>query len=80
MGAALALVPGTAWAVTVSSNDGSGSQSLTGWSDDSWSASGKLKSTSGRAVYFSATRVYDSAPDYVCAGNDEGRYKHDESH
>lgn len=74
LGLLLALMPTVAFAVNVSSNEGSGTQSVTGWSDDTWSASGTLRSTSGHAVYYSGNRVYDNAPDYVCNGNGEGRY------
>lgn len=74
VGLFLALLPTAAYAVNVSSNEGSGTQSVNGWSDDTWSATGTLKSTSGNAVYYSGNRVYDLAPDYVCNSNSEGRY------
>jgi hypothetical protein len=74
VGPFLALLPTAAYAVNVSSNDGSGTQSVTGWSGDTWAASDTLKSSAGNAVYFSGNRVYDSAPDYVCNANNEGRY------
>ncbi len=67
-------IPTTAWAVNVSSNEGSGTQSISGWADDTWASTGTLKSTSGKAVYYSGNRVYDWAPDYLCDNGDAGRY------
>ena len=74
LGLSIAPLPTVAHGVNASSSEGSGTQSVTGWSDDTWSAGGTLKSTSGHAVYYSGNRVYDNAPDYVCNGNSEGRY------
>lgn len=61
--------PTAASAVSVSSNDGSGHQSLTSKYNNGWAASGKLKSTTGNKVYYAGNVIYNSYPDYDC-----GRY------
>lgn len=68
----IALMPAIAYATNVSSDDGSGTQSLTSKGAWSWAASGKLKSTSGSKVYYSGKIVYDWNTDENC-----GRYTTD---
>jgi hypothetical protein len=64
-------VPAGARAINVSSNDGSGTQSLVARGKWSWSASGTLKSTSGKPVYYQGRIHYNGllATDETC-----GRY------
>ena len=66
---AFALLPATAYAVNVSSNDGSGEQHRTTSYTNGAAVSGTLKSTSGKAVYYSG-KVALSA----CGDKDRGRY------
>jgi putative hemolysin len=63
-GLALAAAPVTAYAVNVSSNDGSGSQGVTSWYNNGASLSGSLRSTHGNPVYFSGVVVYDWQTDF----------------
>lgn len=68
----LLAMPTAAFAVNVSSSDGSGNQSVTTKYSNGFAASGSLKSTSGQPVYFSGDVVFDSYPDSAC-----GRYTTD---
>ncbi|MGL5824421.1 MAG: hypothetical protein ACRCYU_06230 [Nocardioides sp.] len=69
VGVSVAVIPAAAYAVGVSSNDGSGSQSVTKEYNNGWEASGTLRSTSGDRVYFSGRVVYNFYSDAYC-----GRY------
>jgi len=62
----MTLVPGTAWAVGVSSDDGSGYQYVTSHGDQSFHSTGGLRSRSGNKVYFRGIVVYNNYPDYTC--------------
>lgn len=68
----LALVPGTAYATNVSSNDGSGDQHLTAEYSNGWRATGTLRSTRGDPVYYSGKIVFNFSTDEYC-----GRYTGD---
>ncbi len=71
-GLAIGLVPTTAYAVNVSSNDGFGQQSVNSWLSNGWTATGTLQSTHGDPVYYSGRIVYDWDADPIC-----GRYTSD---
>ncbi|MFX4286248.1 hypothetical protein ACQBJO_12730 [Janibacter sp. G349] len=68
-GVGLALIPSMAYAVTVSSDDGSGTFYVQEWFTKGYERNGSLKSTHGDPVYFSGKVVFDNEPDYKC-----GRY------
>lgn len=65
-GLGLALVPSVAYAVNVSSNDGSGTFYVQEWFTKGYERNGSLKSTSGSPVYFHGKVVFDNEPDYEC--------------
>ena len=65
----LALLPAAAYAVNVSSNDGSGEQHRTASYSNGAAVTGSLKSTSGKAVYYSGKVALSS-----CQDPDTGRY------
>lgn len=67
--ASLAFTPATAWAVNVSSDDGSGTQHVETWYKNGADMSGWLKSTHGDPVYYAGEVVYNYYPDEEC-----GRY------
>lgn len=67
--AALLSAPAGAIAVNVSSNDGSGTQSVSAWYGCGAYLVGKLKSTTGLPVYFNGATVYDNTEDAQ-----QGRY------
>lgn len=60
---AFALAPTAAFAVNVSSNDGSGQQGVAEWYVNGARLTGTLKSTHGNPVYFAGHVIYDWAPD-----------------
>jgi hypothetical protein len=62
----IALAPASAFAVTLSSNDGYGNQHWTSHGDQSFAGTGQLESTSGNAVYLRGVVVYNNYPDYTC--------------
>lgn len=64
MGAALAFAAGNV--VNVSSNNGSGTDAITGIARTTMSSTGSMKSTSGDPVYFSGRVVYGGNTDYTC--------------
>jgi hypothetical protein len=64
-------LPATAYAVNVSSNDGSGTQTRTSTLNWGGDVTGKLKSTAGKSVYYSG-RVAISGT--VCPDLNVGRY------
>jgi hypothetical protein len=66
--------PATAFAVSVSSNDGSGSQNISTWYPCGASTYGTLKSTSGNPVYYGGLSAFNNTPD-----EDWGRYTSDTS-
>lgn len=68
-GVSLALIPSAAFAVTVSSNDGTGTFYVQKWFTKGYERNGSLKSTHGSPVYFRGNVVFDYEPDYSC-----GRY------
>lgn len=72
--AAVALVsaPIAAYAVNVSSNDGTGNQYVVSWMDHGANMTGNLKSIQGNKVYYAGTVVYDNWPD-----DNKGRYTSD---
>ncbi|MGL5823955.1 MAG: hypothetical protein ACRCYU_03825 [Nocardioides sp.] len=63
---AIVAVPTAAWAVSVSSNDGSGSQYITDSGDQSFRSDGTLKSTLGNRIYYRGIVIYNFYPDYTC--------------
>lgn len=65
LAAALALMaaPAAAFAVNVSSNDGSGTQAVGKWYQCGAFMTGTLKSTKGQPVYYNGDTVYDHAVD-----------------
>lgn len=65
----LMAAPAAAFAVNVSSDDGSGTQSVNNWYEGGASLTGTLKSTAGNPVYYSGVRVYDNSLD-----ENDGRY------
>lgn len=68
-GLLLLAAPTAAYAVNVSSNDGSGTQSVDAWYPNGAMLKGSLRSTHGNPVYFSGQVVYDWEPDFIV-----GRY------
>ncbi|WP_418058480.1 hypothetical protein [Pimelobacter simplex] len=63
---AAALIPASAWAVNLSSNDGNGSQRVTSHGDQSFSSTGNLRSNTGNNVYYRGIVIYNSYTDYTC--------------
>jgi hypothetical protein len=64
MGTALAFAAGNV--VNVSSNDGSGTNAITGLGATVMNSTGKMKSTHGNPDYFSGKVVYGGNTDHTC--------------
>ena len=60
---AMTVAPAAAFAVNVSSNDGSGTQSVSTWYRSGGYLKGTLKSTAGNPVYYNGELVIDNAVD-----------------
>jgi hypothetical protein len=61
-----ALIPASAWAYNVTSDDGDGEMFVTGYGDQSFSSSGDLRSRTGNNVYYRGIVIYNSYTDYTC--------------
>lgn len=69
----LLAAPTTAFAVNVSSNDGSGTQYISTWYPCGAKTYGYLKSTSGNPVYYGGLAMFDS----LISDENYGRYTSD---
>ena len=63
---AVLVIPTTAYAVNLSSNDGNGNQHVIDHGDQSFASTGWLRSTTGEPVYFRGIVVYNHYTDYTC--------------
>ncbi|WP_162598729.1 hypothetical protein [Nocardioides gilvus] len=63
---AVVLIPASAYAVNLSSNDGNGTQTVTSHGDQSFTSTGKLRSNTGKKVYYRGIVIYNNYTDYTC--------------